>query len=85
MVNSTGAKVDNESSFSPRTSEAYTLDGRFFISGIQDRNTHRFDADTGEPYLIIRRKKGQAECVAYSPDGLQIATGGDSDLTLWDA
>ena len=71
---------------------AFSPDGKTFVVGSADKQlapTHIgsiqiIEVETGN-VLITIPQKGNVTSVAYSPDGLSIATINGQEITLWDA
>jgi WD40 repeat protein len=81
----TGRELRGFSPSSGVTSIALSPDGRFALSGSNDRAARLWDVATGKE---VRRFPGESTAVtavAFSPDGRQILTGGDDgSLIVWD-
>ncbi|MDE0299131.1 MAG: cohesin domain-containing protein [Candidatus Poribacteria bacterium] len=76
----------------PGTRVTYSPDGRMLASGDYVGAVHVWDALTGEIKLKLEGHTSHVTSVAYSPDGLTIASGGERDewtvdntVRLWDA
>ncbi len=73
---------------------AFSPDGRLFYSTSggpdiwhdgKDSAVRVWDVETGKEIRRLEGHKGRVLCVAVSPDGRQVLTGGDTSLILWDA
>jgi predicted NACHT family NTPase len=74
------------------TSVNFSPDGKWIVSGSNDKTVKVWDADTGQESLTLKGYRGPANLtvvfssVAFSPDGKQIATSsGDMTVKVWDA
>ncbi|KAF9114800.1 hypothetical protein BGW39_003250, partial [Mortierella sp. 14UC] len=82
ILNATGFSADDF--LGNREIAAYSSDGRFLVSEGHNNMIQQYDADTGEPGLVLRLEESYVRSAAYSPTGLQIATGGsEGKVTLW--
>ncbi len=71
------------------TSESFSQDGRLVVLGNDDLTAQLFDVQSGQ---MVHEFDGNANCVALSPDGRYLATGGssyyfptgDSLVHIWD-
>lgn len=67
---------------------AYSPSGQHVVSANRGGTILQWDALSADPYLLRRSEDQDVTCMAYSPDGLQIASASKSpeDLTvqLWD-
>ncbi|MEY4934392.1 MAG: hypothetical protein RIS64_751 [Bacteroidota bacterium] len=69
------------------TSMAYSPDGRFLLTGAQDKSLKLWSITTGTIMRTIANAHDTyVYAVAYSPDGKKIASGGyDGSIKVWDA
>jgi WD40 repeat protein len=64
---------------------AISADGRFVLSGSDDRSLCLWDLRTGERLRILDGLKGEVRAVAISPDGRFALSGSDDNVPcLWD-
>ncbi|MCA9059101.1 MAG: protein kinase, partial [Planctomycetaceae bacterium] len=62
---------------------AFPNDSRIVTAG-RDRRIQIFDVDTGQRRLVLTGHHRQVFCIAVSPDGQTIASGGlDGDIRIW--
>jgi WD40 repeat protein len=66
------------------TAVAYSPDGRTLASACRDGSVRLWDAATGAPLGEIAHHAEPAECVAFSPDGRWVVSGGDGSVQSWD-
>ncbi|TFK66225.1 WD40 repeat-like protein, partial [Pluteus cervinus] len=64
---------------------AYSPDGKFIVSGSEDKTVRIWDSNTGQP--VVQPLVGHSSwvgSVAYSPDGKYVASGsGDRTVRIW--
>ena len=71
---------------SPSVGLAVHPDGERIATGGFDRLVTLSELDTGRQVLVLRELDGNCHCVAFSPDGNQLAAGSASGkVYLWDA
>jgi WD40 repeat protein len=69
----------------PVSSCGFSPDGRFIVSGSEDRSARLWNAETGKELACVRAHKGSVRAALFLPDGKTIVTGaGDASLKLWD-
>jgi len=60
--------------------------GRLIVSTGEDKTVHIWEAESGREILALRGHTSQCGCVAFSPDGLRLASASlDGTIRLWDA
>jgi WD40 repeat protein len=69
------------------TSMAYSSDGRFLLTGSQDKSLKLWSITTGTILrTIVNAHDAYVYAVAYSPDGKKLASGSyDGTVKIWDA
>ena len=68
------------------TSVAYSPDGKYVLSGGEDRSLKLWDAASGKEVRTFAGHRAAVTSVAFSPDGMFALSGSsDSTLRLWDA
>ena len=60
-------------------------DGSAIVTAGYDRTVRLWDAATGAPLAQHDWEIGKVDCVAYSPDGMTLAAGGEGKIVVWDA
>jgi WD40 repeat protein len=64
---------------------AVSPDGKFLLTGAEDRTARLWDAGTGQERRVLEGHEGRVFAVAFSPDGRRAATAsGDSTILVWD-
>ena len=65
---------------------AFSPDGRFALTGSNDRTARLWDVSTGQPIRSFVGHDRWVESVAFSPDGRFVLTGSlDTTTRIWDA
>jgi WD40 repeat protein len=66
-------------------SVAFSLDGRYLITGSNDQRVKVWDVATGREQRTFQDATGQVRLLVLSPDGTRMATGSEGNtLKLWD-
>jgi len=66
------------------TSVAFSISGRYLISGDDEYSCHIWDTLKGEKLNVLQGHKNRVSCVGVSYDGNAICTGSwDSTLKIW--
>ncbi|KAF9131238.1 hypothetical protein BGX30_013187 [Mortierella sp. GBA39] len=82
-VNSYGS-VASDSVVEPLNSVTFSSDGQYLVSGDRSGMLRRYSPKSNDPDLTFSSKFKRAQCIAYSPGGHQITTGGfGRDVILW--
>jgi WD40 repeat protein/serine/threonine protein kinase/Tfp pilus assembly protein PilF len=64
-------------------SVAFSPDGKWLLTGGEDRTTQVWDAATGRPAAPPVRHQEPARVARFSPDGRMILVGCDNGVSLW--
>jgi WD40 repeat protein len=62
---------------------AFSRDGRRLLSGGKDGSVRCWDLAT-QKAAVFRWKVGQVYALAFAPDGMTAAAGGEKDIVVWD-
>jgi WD40 repeat protein len=62
---------------------AYSRDGRYLALGIGS-DVEIWDTVIGKCRRTYEWPKGKISCIAFAPDGLTIAAGGENGIVIWD-
>ncbi|MEI6043467.1 MAG: NB-ARC domain-containing protein [Chloroflexota bacterium] len=68
----------------PINSVAFSLDGKFALTGSSDRTVRLWDTATGKLINSFEEHALNVNCVAFFPDGKQIGVGSSAKIYLWD-
>jgi len=78
-------KPDPDDQLSTVLAVTYSPDGRQIISLHADRSVRFRDAETATLLGILKRPEAEIACLALSPDGTLLATGGAAkEISLWE-
>jgi WD40 repeat protein len=57
--------------------------GRYLASPSKDKTIRIWDTNDGKCLEVLKNKESDHYCVAWSPDGTQLASGGRSSVSIW--
>jgi WD40 repeat protein len=63
---------------------AFSPDGRILLFGCEDGLVRLWDVAAQHPQVTFDWVIGSIRCVAFAPDGLTAAVGGDGAIIVWD-
>jgi WD40 repeat protein len=69
----------------PLTGATPSPDGRWVLTGSEDRTARVWDAETGAPGVALAGHEDAVHAVAVSPDGRRAVTVAGDGVRLWDA
>ena len=65
-------------------SGAISPDGRFVVTGSDDKTTRLWDVGSGAEIRRFQGHRASVNAVTFSPDGRLVLTGGDTTARIWD-
>ncbi|MEO1054899.1 MAG: caspase family protein, partial [Bacteroidota bacterium] len=73
--------------FKPIKSLAFSPDGKYVVSGSEDKNIKVWHIKTGKEFRGLRGHKGEVISLAFTPDGKTLISGSDdrnASIIFWD-